>query len=970
MSEALSSRYDPKDVEERIYGIWMGGGYFHAEPGGEGAVPYTVMIPLPNVTGALHLGHALNDSLQDILTRFHRMKGERALWMPGTDHAGIATQSVVERQIREKEGKTRHDLGREELVRRIWEWRDLYGNRILEQLQRMGCSCDWDRTRFTLDEVCAKAVRHAFFRLFEAGRIYRGKRLVNWDPVSQTALSDDELEHETVRTTFWNIRYPLKDGAGYVTVATTRPETMLGDTAVAVNPNDPRAGNLVGKTVILPLMNREIPVIADDYVNLAGKGEMAEFSTGFLKVTPAHDQNDFEIAERHRLPLVNIFNADATVNANGGNYEGLDRFEARERIVRDLAALGLIESEKPYQHEVAHSDRSRAPIEPWLSDQWFVDCSELGKMAADAVRDGRVKFTPARYADTYLTWLDNLRDWCISRQLWWGHRIPIWSRDLELPADVKPKPAHERGADAQVCAALDRAAGGDWETFTKGGGVHHLRVEPHPEKEGWIRTYVCIRDEGAPIQERIEKAGWEQDEDVLDTWFSSALWPHSTLGWPEKTPELDFFYPTSVLVTSRDIITLWVARMVMMGLFNLGEVPFRDVHIHAKILDGKGETMSKSRGNGVDPIDIIESYGADAMRFSIAHMTGETQDVRMPVEKTTLADGRVVNTSKKFEIGRNFCNKLWNAARFVLSNLDGWEDTSPVSADRFDFDDRWILSRLALCVEEATAGLEHYSFGRSVQTIYGFFWNEFCDWYLERAKAKLTLGGETKETTQRVLAFALDRTLRLLHPTIPFITEAVWEELEASAPGRDLTDAIKAPASERIIIAAWPAGFDSLRDAGVDERMQLLQELVRAVREIRSQMGIAPKQAVRAAISAGKRTGLIRAQAEFIISLAGVEELTVEEKAPRPPHSASAIVAGVEVFVPLAGLIDFEKERKRLVKRIERAQGALKGSEAKLANENFVKRARPEVVERERERTRELAAEVEKLKASIEALEN
>ncbi|HUU44086.1 MAG TPA: valine--tRNA ligase, partial [Planctomycetota bacterium] len=853
MTDELSSRYDPKDVEGRIYKLWLDEDRFHAGPN-PAKNPYVIMIPLPNVTGALHLGHALNETLQDLLTRWHRMLGDEALWMPGTDHAGIATQAVVERKILEEEGKTRYDLGRRELVRRIWQWKELYGGRILEQLRTMGCSCDWARTRFTLDAMCAKAVRWTFFRLFERGLIYRGKRLVNWDPVSQTALSDDELEHETVHTSFWNIRYPLADGSGHVTVATTRPETMLGDTAVAINPADPRAKDLVGRTVILPLMDREIPIIADDYVSLPGEGEMAEFSTGFLKVTPGHDPNDFEIGERHGLEVINIFNADATVNARGGKYEGLDRFEARKVVVRDLEALGLVESEKPYTHEVAHSDRSKAPIEPWLSDQWFVDSKDLAKLAMDAVRDGRVRFFPQRYTDTCMTWLENLRDWCISRQLWWGHRIPIWRKDLELPADVAPEPVEGHELDARTLAALYAAVGGEWDAFARGGGVYNLRIVEHPEKEGWVRTYVCLRDEGVPLQARLEEAGWVQDEDVLDTWFSSALWPHSTLGWPDETPELDYFYPGSCLVTSRDIITLWVARMVMMGLFNVGDVPFRDVYIHAKILDGKGETMSKSKGNGVDPIDIIEEYGADAMRFSIAHMTGETQDIRMPVEKKTLPDGREVNISQKFEIGRNFCNKLWNAARFVLSNLDDYRDTAPVAADAFDFDDRWILSRLAKCVAEVTDALEGYHFGLSVQTIYAFFWNEYCDWYLERAKAKLDAGGDTRRTTQRVLTFALDRVLRLLQPTIPFICEAIWEKLNEAAADRDLTAEVKAPPSQRVIVAAWPGPLDGLRASEVDDRMEIAQGIVRAVREVRGEMNIAPRASVDVVVSSGRLT--------------------------------------------------------------------------------------------------------------------
>jgi valyl-tRNA synthetase len=936
MSPELSSRYDPKEVEARVYAAWLAHGHFHAEPSGPGKKSYCIVIPPPNVTGALHLGHALNNTLQDVLTRFHRMKGDNTLWMPGTDHAATATQAVVERKIFQEEGKTRHDLGRDELVRRIDEWRQLYGNRILEQLAHMGCSCDWARTRFTLDEVCARAVRQVFLRLFEAGLIYRGKRLVNWDPVSQTALSDDELEHETVKTKFWNIRYPLSDGSGFVVVATTRPETMLGDTAVAIHPKDPRAASLVGKKTVLPLMNREIPIIADDYVSLPGEGDKAAFSTGFLKVTPAHDPNDYEIGQRHGLPMINIFNRDATVNENGGKYAGLDRFKARKAVVADLEALGLIESEKPYEHEVAHSERSKAPIEPLLSDQWYVRSDTLAKLAADAVRDGRVKFTPARYADTYLTWLDHLRDWCISRQLWYGHRIPVWYCANRACYDPKQYESCEAGSS---------------------------------EEERAGRRFFFSPLENPKTCPKCGSADIVQDEDVLDTWFSSALWPFSTLGWPEETAELKFYYPTNVLVTNRDIITLWVARMVMMGLFNIGEVPFRDVYIHATILDGKGERMSKSKGNGVDPIEIIEEYGADALRFSVTHMTGETQDIRMPVERKRLADGREANTSKKFELGRNFTNKLWNASRFVLGSLEGWDRTAPAAAGRFDFDDRWILSRLALAAREATAELEQYAFGASVQRLYGFFWNELCDWYLERAKAKLAAGGEAKKTTQRVLAFTLDQTLRLLHPVIPFVTEAVWEMLEATAPGRDLTPRIHAPASEYLVVAAWPEGLDTLRDAELDAEMELLQGIVHAIREIRGQMEIAPKQGIKAVLSAGKHAGFIRSHSEFITSLAQVDQVTVETRAGRPAHSASAVVSGVEIFVPLEGLIDFEKERARLTQRIEKAEKGLQSVSEKLANTNFVERARPEVIEQERGREQELRGEVEKLKSALRGLE-
>jgi len=897
MMPELSKVYEPKDVEKLAYELWTQKGCFHTEPppDDDKSQPYTIVIPPPNVTGALHMGHALDNTLQDILIRFRRMQGYNTVWMPGTDHAGIATQSVVEKQVLEAEGKTRHQLGREELLKRIWAWKDQYGNQILDQLKGLGASCDWQRTRFTLDDVCARAVRHTFVNLYRAGLIYKGKRLVNWDPVSQTALADDEVEHKEIRGHFWHIRYPLADGGGCVVVATTRPETMLGDTAVAINPKDQRAQEYLGKMVQLPLTDRQIPIIADDYVK---RGE----GSGFLKVTPAHDPNDYEIGLRHNLEQINILNPDATINENGYKYQGLDRYEARKRVVADLESLGLIEKVEEHIHQVGHSYRSHTAIEPYLSDQWFVKVAPLATPAIEAVLSGKVRFHPARYADTYLAWLRGIRDWCISRQLWWGHRIPVWYCDQ--------------------CG----------QTST-----------------GFEDPTNC---------EHCNSPEITQDEDVLDTWFSSALWPHSTLGWPENTRELNFYYPTSTLVTARDIITLWVSRMVMMGLFNMNDVPFTDVFIHGTILDGHGVRMSKSKGNGIDPVEIIESYGADAMRFSLTQMTTESQDMRLPVTKDK--SGR--NISEKFDIGRNFCNKLWNAYRYALTNLQDMSD-GEFDPTKITLEDRWILSRLAVTINRVTGELEDFKFSEPINALYRFFWNELCDWYLELVKPRIR-DETTRPTAQRVLAFVMDSTLRLLHPFLPFITEGIYQQLNQLCPRRRLDGLAEIAPSERIINAQWPQCMPKLIDPEVEQQMQLIQTTIRLIRDIRSRYQIAPRKPLEVAIkSTPENCHVLTRQQRLISDLAFLDSLTAQTDYVRPADAAVAVSENLEVYV--SGQIDFAAERTRLLKQKAELTANIGRTEAKLSNENFVQRAKPEVVQRQRERLEQLGEQLKTIEKNL-----
>lgn len=1002
MSQELPKTYEPKDVEAPVYHAWHDQNVFAANPAADGNA-YTVVIPPPNVTAALHLGHALNNTLQDVLIRYHRMAGDNTLWMPGTDHAGIATQTVVEKRILAEEGKRRTDFQRSEFIGRVQEWKDEYEDRILNQLKLMGCSCDWDRTRFTMDDVCAKAVREVFFKLFADGLIYRGKRLVNWDPATQTVLADDEVEHHDVAGHFWYLQYPLAtpvevdgDKIELVTVATTRPETMLGDTAVAMNPRDPRAEALVGQNVILPLVGRRIPIIADEHVVLAdpeSDDEKAKFSTGFLKVTPAHDPDDWQIGQRHDLPIINVMAPDGTISDRHGWEDagdsdaefllGMDRFEARAAIVDWFKSENLLEKIRDYTHSVGHSYRSHVPIEPYLSDQWYiavkkpvahladqfgegliegtdVPLNSLAGLALKPLLDGQVRFVPDRYAKTYQTWVENLRDWPISRQLWWGHQIPVWTLDLELPADVEPVEC-DRGPDAQTCAAIDRALGGHFgDTLRQFPNFHYFfRCDKHPEMDGWIRTYICAKEDDPDAIALLENAGWKRDPDVLDTWFSSALWPFSTMGWPEQTPELDRYYPGSLLCTAREIITLWVSRMVMMGQYCVGDIPFPDVFIHAMIQDGEGRKMSKSLGNGIDPLDIIDSHGADAMRFTLVSMTTQTQDVRMPVQEMTMPDGRKVNSSAKFDIGRNFCNKLWNASRFAMMNLEGtpaWQSIDPTA----HLADAWILSRLSSTIDRLTTSLAEYRYSEMADELYHFMWDDFCDWYLEVAKNRIQAG---ESTPKAVLAYCLDRFLRMLHPVCPFITEAIWEKLNEIVPDRLGTGAIDG----MLVLALWPEPTPQWISPDAEDRFDLLRDLVRQIRNVRTEHTVAPSRRVDAIVEPGDQAAFVDANLALIVAQAGLGEATVDASATVVPQGAATVSAG-GIRVHLLEIIDREAELARLSKQAEQLAKGIKGIEGKLGNEKFVSKAPAEVVERERTRLADLQAELSTIEQAIAAL--
>ncbi len=1004
MSSELAKIYDPKDVERQVYQRWLDAGAFDAEAS-DPRRTYCIVIPPPNVTDVLHAGHALNNSLQDVIIRHKRMCQFNTLWMPGTDHAGIATQTVVEKRILAGEGRRRTDFSREEFVGRVQSWKDEYEARILDQLKMMGCSCDWRRTRFTMDEVCARAVREAFFRLFADGLIYRGKRLVNWDPATQTVLADDEVEHETVHGHFWYLQYPLVepveiDGETleHVTVATTRPETMLGDTAVAINPADPRAKALVGRKVRLPIVGRIIPIIADDLVVLPdpdSEDEKARFSTGFLKVTPAHDPNDWEIGLRHDLRVINVMAPDGTISdrfgwddAGGGDAEqllGMDRFEARAAVVEWFRTENLLADVREYIHEVGHSYRSHVPIEPYLSDQWYiavkrpidhlaeqfgtgpieetdVPVNSLAGLALKPLLDGRLHFTPERYAKTYQSWLENLRDWPISRQLWWGHQIPIWRQDLELAGDVAPEPLADHECDAQMVATLNAAVGGDFDAAMGEYDVrYHLRCQDHPEKPGWIRTYICLdRDEPDAVK-LIEDAGWQRDPDVLDTWFSSALWPFSTLGWPTDSEDVRRYYPGDVLCTAREIITLWVSRMVMLGQYCLGDIPFSDVFIHAMIQDGQGRKMSKSLGNGIDPLDIIDSHGADAMRFTLVGMTTQTQDVRMPVTELTLPDGRVVNSSAKFDIGRNFCNKLWNASRSAMMNLQGqpsWRDIHPSG----NLAGAWILSRLNTTVREATRALEAYRFNELADMLYHFMWDDFCDWYLEIAKARINAG---QDEPKAILSHCLDVLLRLLHPITPFITEAIWQGLNEVAAVRGPGDE---PAEPLLARARWPQADAAVISPALEERFGIIQELIRQVRNVRTQHNVQPGKRVSASAEAeGAMAELLDANVDLLKSLAQLDEVAIHRQAiARPPGAAAVTAGGIKLYV--LDIIDRDAELTRLQKQAETLGRGIAGIEAKLGNETFLAKAPPEVVDGERRRLAALQTDLEALGKSLESL--
>ncbi|MFH1717220.1 MAG: valine--tRNA ligase [Planctomycetota bacterium] len=1266
MNEQLSKTYEPATTERQANETWSSHPYFHAEPqtGGQDGKPFTIVIPPPNVTAPLHLGHALNNTLQDVLIRWRRMQNYRTLWMPGTDHAGIATQTVVEKRILSEEGKRRTDFKREEFVARVQAWKDEYEATIISQLKAMGCSCDWQRTRFTMDEVCANAVRSAFFELFKDGLIYRGKRLVNWDPATGTVLADDEVEHETVQGHFWYLKYPLvepveiphdmgashasaprgegvpplrefsvagvpparvegilpsqqdsepainkrqgrylphwsREGAMYavtfrladavpgevseswrlarqevveraqqqrrplthveqielhrlhsekiesfldaghgecllrdprlgeilhnalrhfdgeryelvawavmpnhvhailrpfaghelpkivhswksftskeinqrldrqgslwmdeyydhlirdeqdfrnqveyvlanpekaglqnwpwcgmhgsapdeqrgqdaletrgrdardtvtithVTVATTRPETMLGDTAVAMNPNDPRAKYLVGRKVRLPIVGRRIPIIADEHVVLPdpnSEDEKARFSTGFLKVTPAHDPDDYAIGERHYIEIadivvpvdfggdpwqyvfLNVMAPDGSISHKYGwadwdylkndeveNLIGMDRFEAREAIVEWFRQESLLENVREYSHEVGHSYRSHVPIEPYLSDQWYIKVKEpiehlkekfgegpiertdvpvnsLAGLALKPLLDGRLRFIPERYAKTYQNWLENLRDWPISRQLWWGHRIPIWSKldgggRLEFELSKFP---------GKVCSELTDS------------------------DEGPI-TYICVAPGNEDIEKQLEADGWLQDEDVLDTWFSSALWPFSTLGWPDDTPELRTFYPGNVLCTAREIITLWVSRMVMMGQYCAGDIPFRDVYIHAMIQDGEGRKMSKSLGNGIDPLVAIDSHGADAMRFTLASMTTDTQDIRMPVAAMMLPDGREANTSPKFDVGRNFCNKLWNASRFAMMNLEG-TDPAGFDPDKMDITDKWILSRLANTISEVTESLDKFKFSEPLSAIYKFFWNDFCDWYLEWAKPRMQ-DEQKRPIAQNVLAFVLDQTLRLLHPFVPFITEGIFQKLNEVAPIRRLRGLVEAKNADSLAVAEWPRGIDLPDGPDAEKQVETVQAVIRTIRDIRNDRNIPPKDLLVVSVKSQPQTvDTLNANVELISQLAGVKQFQAGTNISKPANAAVAIADVTEVYVHDA--IDLEAERRRFEKQKQQIEKAKEAVEAKLANENFITKAKPEVVAQANEKLAQLTEQLRTVEEHLSELES
>ena len=879
MSE-MPKAYDPKEVEGDILDSWLASGLFGQEVA-EGGRPFTIVIPPPNVTGSLHMGHALNNTIQDVLTRRSRMTGCPTRWVLGTDHAGIATQNKVEQKLA-AEGLSRHDVGRERFVEMCWEWREEHGSQIVNQLKLMGCSCDYDDEHFTMDPAYQEAVRKVFVDWFEAGLIYRGDRIINWCPRCSTAISDIEVEHEDLDSHLWHIRYPLKDAVGdltHLTVATTRPETMLGDTAVAVSPDDERYRDVVGATVVLPLIGREMLVIADSHVD-------PSFGTGALKVTPAHDVNDFEIGQRHDLPSVNAFAADATISEEGGPYQGLDRYEARERVVADLEEQDLLAGIEDHVHAVGHCYRCHTVIEPWLSEQWFVDMKPLAEPGIECVKDGRVVFHPKRWENVYFDWMENIRDWCVSRQLWWGHQIPVF-----------------------YCDACGKTV----------ASMEDLTACP-----------AC----GEPTR---------QDEDVLDTWFSSQLWPFATLGWPEETPELAYFYPTSVLSTARDIIFLWVARMIMSGLYFAGDVPYEDVIIHPTVFNREGRRMSKSLGTGVDPLDLIGEYGADAMRFGLMLQTTGNQDIRFMEEKLASS--------------RNFANKIWNASRFVLMNAG--EDFEPGPPVARTVADTWILSRLAdlgLAVEE---GLTTYQFGETARVLHEFFWSEFCDWYIELSKRRLAQGGETRTQTLRNLVYVLDRALRLLHPMMPFITEDIWRRLPLP----------EGEGGDALMSAAWPTDLVGRRDEGAEASMQVLQEVISAVRAVRARFAVPPKTAVDVVVKAGGSDEmLLRAERVYLEELAGVGSLEVSPDAEKPAHAASDVIKGMEIFVPLEGLIDIAAERERIAKGLAKLDDDLGKVRRKLANEGFLAKAAAEIVDKERAKESELADAEARLRSQLAEL--
>ncbi len=869
----LPKVYDPKSVEKKIYDMWMEGGYFKGRIDPD-KKPFSIVMPPPNVTGQLHMGHALDSTLQDILTRYKRMQGYSALWLPGVDHAGIATQIKVEEVLRKTEGKTRYDLGREKFLERVWDWKDQYGDRIVEQQKSMGVSCDWDRSRFTMDDTCAKAVRETFCDLYEKGLIYKGKRIINWCPHCRTALSDAEVEYKDIPGSFWYIRYPIEGSDEEFTIATTRPETMLGDTGVAVNPNDEKYRHLVGKNAILPLVGRRLPIVADDYVELG-------FGTGAVKMTPCHDPNDYEVGLRHGLEQIQCIDEDAKI-INGGKYNGMDRYECRKAIVADLEEAGYMVKIEPYSHNVGCCYRCGTVVEPLTSPQWFVKMAPLAKMAIEVVKDGRIKFVPERFTKTYLNWMENVHDWCISRQLWWGHQIPAW-----------------------YCADCG---------------------------------HVTVSRKDAVECECCRSRNIKRDEDVLDTWFSSALWPFSTMGWPEKTEELGYWYPTSVMVTGYDIIFFWVARMIFSAMEQMDKEPFGTVFIHGLVRDSQGRKMSKSLGTGIDPLEMVDQYGADALRFNLISGNSPGNDMRFYVEKC--------------EAMRNFCNKIWNASRFVMMNLTIDKNELP---EKLEIEDKWILSKLNDVVKEVCENMDAFELGVAAGKIYDFIWDSYCDWYIELTKPRLS--GENEESklaAQKVLLYVLTEILKLLHPFMPFITEEIWQALPHEG--------------EALMIERYPEYRSELSFPADEQNFEMVMTAIKAVRARRSEMNVPPSRKAHLIIATEKKAAF-EAGSGYICKLAYASEVSVVDAPPAGSESmVSVITDNARMFMPMAELVDLDKERARIAKELANAEKQLAGQNAKLENHNFVSRAPEAVVNAEREKKAKLEALIENLRASLAAL--
>jgi len=869
VNKELSKVYDPNSVESKIYDFWINGGYFHTKID-KTKKPYTIVMPPPNITGQLHMGHALDNTLQDILIRFRRMQGYCALWVPGTDHASIATEAKIVEAMR-KEGITKEQIGREEFLKRAWKWKETYGGRITEQLRRIGSSCDWDRERFTMDEGCSEAVKEVFVRLYEKGLIYRGERIINWCPHCKTSISDAEVEYENQAGHFWHLRYPLSDKSGYVELATTRPETMLGDTAIAVNPNDERYKDIVGKTVILPLVNREIPVIADDYVEM-------DFGTGVVKITPAHDPNDFEVGLRHNLPIINTMTDDAHMTEDCGKYAGMDRYEARKAIVEDLEKGGYLVYTEDYEHNVGNCYRCHQTVEPRISKQWFVKMEPLAKPALKAVKDGKTAFIPDRFSKIYYHWMENIKDWCISRQLWWGHRIPAWYCD--------------------DC-----------------GEIIVSKDEPT----------VCPHCQSKKLT---------QDPDTLDTWFSSALWPFSTLGWPEKTDDLNFFYPTNTLVTGYDIIFFWVARMIFSAIENMGEVPFDTVFIHGIIRDEQGRKMSKSLGNGIDPIEVIDEYGADALRFMLATGNSPGNDMRFSYDKV--------------KASRNFANKLWNASRFIMMNLSD-EIVDASLPDTLSQEDKWVVTRFNNLAKEVTENLEKFELGVAVSKLYDFIWDIMCDWYIELCKSRLNAGGEDSIRAQKVLMYIMNGSLCLLHPFMPFITEEIWQALPHKG--------------ETLMLEKYPE-YDKNLDFPVEaDEFEKVMDVIKAIRNRRSEMNVPPSKKAGVFIECDC-VDTMKAGVPFIEKLAFASHVEIATSFDMP-NATQVITDSARVYIPTEDLVDFEKELERLNRELSACQKDYDVINGKLSNENFVSRAPQNIVEAEKQKLAKIIEKLDLIKESI-----